>query len=328
MPLLVTKHGFWWVYKPTPIVVSPPTVDNAVPGQPYTVTFTATGGSAPTSPYTFSYTGTLPDGLTLDPVTGELSGTPTTEDTFTFTIIATDANGYTGSQEYTIIISMDRSILKSTNVLIVWDPNSVHGGLYGYDVNPADIALIIAARETALGFTPTTISSYGDLVSTDITNYAHIWDVGYDTLMTTAVANQYKAYLQTGGAAFLLGENGIFVDRDDTIDNFVSSYMGGGTVDATNWDPNASINATVAAEFLLSNSNNSVTFNRPGRFDTIGTGTAMATSIDGTHAAVWKTGSLSESPTGAICSVLDINFVVGSGDPDFIDNVSIVLNKK
>jgi hypothetical protein len=327
MPLLVTKHGFWWVYKPTSIVVSPPTVDNGVPGQPYTVTFTATGGSAPTSPYTFSYTGTLPDGLTLDPVTGELSGTPTTEDTFTFTIIATDANGYTGSQEYTIGISTDRSVLKSKNVLIVWDPNSVHGQ-YAFDVDPVIIASNISARESALGFTPTIISSYADLVNTDITNYAHIWDVGYDTMMTGAAADKYKAYLQTGGAVFLLGENGYFVARDNTIDNFFTSYMGGGSVASNPTNLNTSVPSTVASEFLLSNSNNSITFNNPGIFNTIGTGTIMVSSGYGIHAAVWKTGSLSEAPTAAICSVLDVNFVSSDFDNDFVDNVSITLNKK
>jgi hypothetical protein len=222
----------------------------------------------------------------------------------------------------------DRSIAKSLNVLIVYDLNSLRAGMYDSNPSPADIAEVLAARETSLGFVPTTITSYAGLAATDITDYAHIWDIGYDTLMTPAVADQYKAYLQTGGAAFLLGENGVFVQRNDTIDNFITSYMGGGSVDAGSYDINDFITATVAAEFRISNSSSTVTFNRPGRFETIGTGTALATSADGIHAAVWKTGSLSQAPTGAICSVLDINFVVGSGDSNFIDNVSIVLNKK
>jgi hypothetical protein len=328
MPIAVAKHGFWWVFEPTPIIVSPSTVPNAIPDEPYTVTFTATGGSAPTSPFTFSFTGNIPTGTSLDPATGILSGTPTTDGTYNFTIIATDPNGYSGNRAYTIVVAADRSLLKSNNVLIVYDPNSVRPGMYVSDPDPATIASIIAARETSLGFVPTIITSYADLASANITNYAHLWDVGYDTLMTSTVADKYKAYLQTGGAAFLLGENGIFVQRNDTIDNFISSYMGGGSVDAGTYDPNSSITATVASEFLLANSNNSVTFNRPGRFESIGTGTAMATSGDGTHAAVWKTGSLSEAPTAAIASVLDINFVVGSGDSNFIDNLSLVLNKK
>ena len=227
-----------------------------------------------------------------------------------------------------VIVVEDRSVAKSLNVLIVYDLNSLRPGLYDVDVTPASIASVIAARETSLGFVPTTITSYASLAAADISQYAHIWDVGYDTLMTTTAADKYKTYLQGGGAAFLLGENGIFVQRNNTIDNFITSYMGGGSVDAGAYDPNDAITATVAAEFRLSNSSSTVTFNRPGRFETIGTGTALATSGDGVHAAVWKTGSLSQAPTGAICSVLDINFLVGSGDSNFIDNVSIVLNKK
>jgi hypothetical protein len=224
---------------------------------------------------------------------------------------------------------IDRTETKSNNVLIVYDLNSVFPGRYDIDPNPASLASVISARETALGFVPTTITSYAALAAANITNYAHIWDVGYDTLMTTAVADQYKAYLQSGGAAFLLGENGIFVARNNTIDNFVTSYMGGGAVDASAFDPAAIVNAIVADEFLLANNDNTVSFNRPGRFDSIGTGTAMATSDSGTHAVVWQTGSLSQAVTGAICSVLDINFLVGeSVDTNFIDNVSIVLNKK
>jgi hypothetical protein len=85
---------------------------------------------------------------------------------------------------------------------------------------------------------------------------------------------------------------------------------------------------TLAPEFLLANNDNSVSLNRPGRFETIGTSTAMLTSVYGVHATVWKTGSLSQARTAAIASVLDINFLVGGDlDQNFIDNLSIVLNK-
>jgi hypothetical protein len=223
----------------------------------------------------------------------------------------------------------DRTVFPfSRNVLIVYDLNSVTPDRYNVDPNPSVLASNISARETALGFTPTIVTSYASFVSTDISRYAHIWDVGYDTLMTTGAADKYKTYLQGGGAAFLLGENGFFVDRGNSIDNFINSYVGGGPCDIANWDVNAAVSCTVASEFLLSNNDNTVTLNRPGRFDTIGSATAMATSVYGTHAAVWKTGSLSQAPTAAICSVLDINFLVSPDlDQNFVDNVSIVLNK-
>ena len=103
----------------------------------------------------------------------------------------------------------DRTVYPfSKNVLIVYDLNSVIANRYDFDPNPASLAATIASRETSLGFTPTTITSYASFVSADISKYAHIWDLGYDTLMTTAAADKYKTYLQGGGAAFLLGENG------------------------------------------------------------------------------------------------------------------------
>ncbi len=64
---------------------SPPS--NAGTGISYSYTYTATGNPAPT----FSVSsGSAPTGLTLNPSTGVLSGTPTTPGSFTFTVTATN----------------------------------------------------------------------------------------------------------------------------------------------------------------------------------------------------------------------------------------------
>jgi hypothetical protein len=58
-------------------------------GVAYSHTCPATGGTAP---YTYSLlAGTLPTGLSLNAATGEISGTPTTKQTRTFTIQVTDS---------------------------------------------------------------------------------------------------------------------------------------------------------------------------------------------------------------------------------------------
>ncbi len=48
--------------------------------------------------------GTLPPGMLLREVTGELTGTPTTAGTYTFTITASDGSGRRGTQTYSLVI--------------------------------------------------------------------------------------------------------------------------------------------------------------------------------------------------------------------------------
>jgi hypothetical protein len=58
-------------------------------GVAYSTTLTATGGTAP---YTWAITtGSLPAGLTLNPATGAITGTPTAAGTFNFTVTVTDS---------------------------------------------------------------------------------------------------------------------------------------------------------------------------------------------------------------------------------------------
>ncbi|MGI8855853.1 MAG: putative Ig domain-containing protein, partial [Thermomicrobiales bacterium] len=86
------------------LVVALGALPNGAAGQPYpTTTFTASGGIAP---YRFAVTnGTLPAGLTLDTTTSALGGTPSATGTFSFTVTATDANGFTATQQYTVTIT-------------------------------------------------------------------------------------------------------------------------------------------------------------------------------------------------------------------------------
>lgn len=73
----------------------------------YSITFTTVGG---TPPYTyFVYSGSIPVGMTLNSVSGELSGIPTMIGTYTFTIQSKDANGCTcDCKEYTLIINKNK----------------------------------------------------------------------------------------------------------------------------------------------------------------------------------------------------------------------------
>lgn len=75
------------------LTAAAPAISPAEVGIAFTATVSATGGRAP---YTWSLTGgTLPTGLTLDPATGTISGTPTAAATFGATLTVTDSLGLT-----------------------------------------------------------------------------------------------------------------------------------------------------------------------------------------------------------------------------------------
>jgi murein DD-endopeptidase MepM/ murein hydrolase activator NlpD len=87
-----------------PVVVAPASLPAAQAGAAYGQTITASG---PPGPFSFAVTaGALPPGLTLSP-DGTLSGTPTADGTFNFTVTATAPGPLTGSQGYSIAVAAD-----------------------------------------------------------------------------------------------------------------------------------------------------------------------------------------------------------------------------
>ena len=89
-----------------PVIVINGTFENGTVGEYYSDYVTASGGTAP---YTWTKTkGTLPSGLSLSGSgeKGYLQGTPTTADTYTFSLIATDKYGYSSDPtKFTIVIN-------------------------------------------------------------------------------------------------------------------------------------------------------------------------------------------------------------------------------
>ncbi|MEP7338038.1 MAG: S8 family serine peptidase, partial [Acidobacteriota bacterium] len=85
------------------ITVSPSTLANGFANVAYSQTLTQTGGAGTITWNTIA--GALPNGLSLNSGTGELSGMPAANGIFSFAIQATDANGCTGMRAYTVVIS-------------------------------------------------------------------------------------------------------------------------------------------------------------------------------------------------------------------------------
>lgn len=93
----------WEITPPAPIVVSQANFGPGTVGQPYDGGFFYGGGVAP---YTWSISaGTLPDGLTINRATSEVSGTPKNAGTFSFTARVTDSRGAFLDNPETITVS-------------------------------------------------------------------------------------------------------------------------------------------------------------------------------------------------------------------------------
>jgi hypothetical protein len=141
---------------------------NIVAGTVYpSQTFSASGGA---TPYTFSSAGTVPPGLTL---TGtSLSGTPTTGGSYTFSVLATDANGCPGLRDYSVVITAAnlaqgaRTLTTGNAILEPNECNDLNIVLNNTGTNAAT-AVSSTLSTTTPGVTlDTAQSAYPDLVAT------------------------------------------------------------------------------------------------------------------------------------------------------------------
>ena len=82
------------------VTITTDTLPDGKVGEAYSQTLTANG----TTPIKWSISGALPDGLTLDETTGEISGTPTTAGTASFTVKAENSAG-SDTKELSITIT-------------------------------------------------------------------------------------------------------------------------------------------------------------------------------------------------------------------------------
>jgi len=231
-------------------------------------------------------------------------------------------------------LGLPNRALSTKNVLVFYENN----GQY-YDVNPeTDIWPVIQQQEIAMGMNPEFIIGYETLLHKDLSQYAHIWDIGYSSPYIPELSdptNKLLSYVQSGGGFFLLGENSNFYTRDTTIDNFIGTAGGGTVLYEVNLDPYQFYQVQVESEFLIANQDQYITFDAPGLFASIGTGTPMTTHIPLVNfpdypAVCWKTGSLANAPRGCIVSVLDVNFIVAGADQnlDFLNNIILTMNQR
>jgi hypothetical protein len=88
---------------------------NGAPSVGYGATLTATGGSIP---YTWSVSaGSLPPGLNLNATTGQISGSPTTQGAFQFTVQVTEFGGGIATKVFTVTIGQGLALSITTTSL-------------------------------------------------------------------------------------------------------------------------------------------------------------------------------------------------------------------
>ena len=148
--------------------VPPLTITTALPGaslnQPYSGSLTATGG---TQPVTWTLTsGNLPTGLTLNPSTGAITGTPTVLGPASFTVQALDSARQTASKAFTLTVAppvtMSAADFTTSVGAAVSQTATASGGVppYTFSVSPVSTGslpggLQIGASTGVISGTPT-----------------------------------------------------------------------------------------------------------------------------------------------------------------------------
>lgn len=158
----------------------------------------------------------------------------------------------------------------------------------------------------ATGHTVTYLNS--ESLPADISGYQQIYDLRYNTAISTADGTKYYAFLQNRGFLYLTGEHSGFPHRNNSISNFISP-LGGGTLTVSG----SSLNQQTANATFFPTAP-TITYSAIARYiNTNGTGRPFTTDARGRSGAMmWigNGGDLTSDLNGTIVTVADINWTM------------------
>ena len=174
----------------------------------------------------------------------------------------------------------------------------------------ANITNNLVALFNAIGVNPTV----SDGVPASLAGFSQVWDIRFSNnlALTGADQSEYLAFMQGGGAMFVMGENAGFGTRNNTVLALIAA-AGGGVLNFVS--PNSF--ETVDAPFNGPNAVSQVDYAAPGGVNGHGSGQFITDDGAGNGAGVaWGKGQLANAPLGGLTVIFDVNFMEGTRGVD------------
>lgn len=190
---------------------------------------------------------------------------------------------------------------------------------------PGTTSSITSTLETLLQSQGNT-TTISDPVPASLAGYDQIWDIRFSNSSPVSAGEraQFISFMQSGGAMFVMGENGSFPTRNNSVFDLISA-AGGGSISFVSVSSTQSVNPVVGT---TPNAVASVTYNAPGGGSggglTAGNGVFLTDDgVSGGTALGFPQGTLSNAQAGGLVVVFDVNFM--QSPSPFLENLSLYI---